>query len=76
MAPRCKTCRLVATTEAEGETLLTVLHSEDGFVYFNLTDIENQREDIQVYIKKLQPKILSGDYCAELIDMEKEEVCC
>ncbi|WP_112182449.1 MULTISPECIES: hypothetical protein [Paraliobacillus] len=76
MAPKCETCRLVATTKVEDEILLTVLHSEDGFVYFNLTDIENQREDIQVYITELQPKILSGAYCAELIDMEKEEVCC
>ncbi|WP_226037420.1 hypothetical protein [Aquibacillus saliphilus] len=45
-------------------------------MYFQLNDISEQREDIKKYITDLQPKILSGVYHTELVDMEKEEVCC
>ncbi|GGM27806.1 hypothetical protein GCM10011351_12120 [Paraliobacillus quinghaiensis] len=76
MAPKSKTCRLVATTTVGGETQLSVLHHEDGFVYFNLKDTDKQREDIKEYINELQPKILEGVYSAELVDMEEEEICC
>ncbi|WP_163538666.1 hypothetical protein [Gracilibacillus sp. YIM 98692] len=75
MAPKCETCRLVATVNKEEEIHLTVLHKEDGFVYFKLKDIDKQREDIQVYIKELQPKIETGEFQVGLVDMEKELVC-
>lgn len=76
MAPKSKTCRLVATTKVGDEIQLSVLHHEDGFIYFNLNDTNKQRKDVQEYITELQPKILDGVYSAELIDMEKEEICC
>ncbi|WP_407271367.1 hypothetical protein [Radiobacillus sp. PE A8.2] len=76
MAPKGKNCRLVATTKIGEEINLSVLHSEDGFVYFKLSDTAKQRKDIQEYITDLQPKILSGVYNAELVDMKKEEICC
>ncbi|MCT2535221.1 hypothetical protein NC661_11940 [Aquibacillus koreensis] len=76
MAPKCETCRLVATTKIEEDIHLTVLHNEEGFVYFKLSETDNQRNDIKAYIKDLQPKILSGVYQSELVDMTKEEICC
>ena len=76
MAPKSKTCRLVATTKVAEEIHLSVLHYEDGFIYFNLKDTDKQREDIQEYIIELQSKILEGVYSAELVDMENEEICC
>lgn len=76
MAPKGQNCRLVATAKDGMDFYLSVLHDEDGFVYFNLNDIDQQRKDIQEYITELQPKILSGVYNAELVDMSKEEICC
>lgn len=76
MAPKCKTCRLVTTAKVGGDMQLTILHHEVGFVYFNLSDLGNQRKDIKKYVTEIQSKIQSGAYCAELIDMEKEEICC
>ncbi|MBM7573363.1 hypothetical protein JOC48_003925 [Aquibacillus albus] len=76
MPPKGKTCRLVATTKVGEETHISVLHNEEGFVYFNLSEKDKQRQDIQEYISELQPKIQSGIYQAELVDMKKEEICC
>ncbi|MDL4842318.1 hypothetical protein [Aquibacillus rhizosphaerae] len=76
MAPKGKTCRLVATTKVEEDIHISVLHNEKGFVYFKLTETNEQLNDIQEYIKELQPKILSGAYHTQLVDMAKEEVCC
>ncbi|WP_186580653.1 hypothetical protein [Aquibacillus kalidii] len=76
MAPKSKTCRLVATTKMGADVHLTVLHQEDGFVYFQLSETDKQRKDIQEYISNLQPKILSGVYNTELVDMSTEEICC
>ncbi|MRH41705.1 hypothetical protein GH741_03340 [Aquibacillus halophilus] len=76
MPPKGKTCRLVATTKIGMDIHLTVLHIEDGFVYHKLSDTDKQRKDIQEYITELHPKILSGVYHAELVDMAKEEICC
>ena len=75
MPPKSKTCRLVATEKVDDEFHLTVLDYENGFIYFKLSDIDQQREDIQSYIEELLPKILSGVYNTELVDMEKEEIC-
>jgi len=76
MAPKCKTCRLVTTTKVGDDMQITILHHEDGFVYFNLSDLGNQRKDIIAYITEIKPEIQSGVYCAGLIDMDKEEICC
>ncbi len=76
MPPKGETCRLVATTKVGADINLCVLCYQEGFVYFQLNDISEQREDIKKYITDLQPKILSGVYHTELVDMEKEEVCC
>ncbi len=76
MAPKCETCRLVATTKVEEDIHLTVLHNKEGFVYFKLSETDKQRNDIKTYIMDLQPKILSGAYHSELVDMTKEEICC
>ncbi|MCZ0701660.1 hypothetical protein J2T56_000132 [Natronobacillus azotifigens] len=66
----------MATTKDKKDIQLSILHYEDGFVYFSLADINKQREDIQAYITELQPKILSGEFNPKLIDMENEEICC
>lgn len=75
MAPKGDTCRLVATTKVGEEIHLSVLHNEKGFVYFNLSETNSQPNDIKEYITDLQPKILSGAYHSELVDMTREEIC-
>ncbi|MRH43193.1 hypothetical protein GH741_10925 [Aquibacillus halophilus] len=72
MPPKCETCRLVGTTKDEDQICVTVLHYEEGFVYFRLSETRDQRKDIEEYIIDLLPKILSGVYHVELIDMGEE----
>ncbi|MBM7541626.1 hypothetical protein [Amphibacillus cookii] len=76
MAPKGKACRLVATSKTEETTQLTVLHREQGFIYFNLADLSEQTHDVQAYIEALIPNIEAGKYQMELVEMNQEEVCC
>ncbi|MBM7541618.1 hypothetical protein [Amphibacillus cookii] len=76
MAPKGKTCRLVTTVQVGEDIQVTILHKDNGFIYFMLSEIKQQAHDIQIYINKLIPKIKSGKYQAELVEMEKEEICC
>ncbi|WP_171038094.1 hypothetical protein [Aquibacillus sediminis] len=76
MAPKANNLRLVATTKQDQDIHVTILDQEVGFIYFYLSDIKLQRKDVQAYITDLHPKILSGVYDAQLVDMAKEEICC
>lgn len=76
MAPKSEMCRLVATAKDENDVQITVLHQEDGFVYFPLSELKEQRNDIVEYIASLHSEIVAGAYQTRLVDMEKEEICC
>lgn len=76
MAPKGKTCRLVSTKNNDEDVQLTILHKDQGFIYFNLSELNEQPTDVQVYIDSLLPKIKTGSYQPELVEMEKEEICC
>lgn len=72
--PKCEACRLVATSKVGSEVYLSVLHYEEGFIYFGLSELEEQRQDIRSYIMDLLPEILAGNYQVELVNMEEEEI--
>ncbi|WP_182200171.1 hypothetical protein [Paraliobacillus salinarum] len=76
MAPKCDTCRLVATVKDDEDVQLTILHQEEGFIYFPLSMVDEQREDVRKYITSIQPKIESGAYQIELVKMTSDEACC
>ncbi|WP_079710383.1 hypothetical protein [Paraliobacillus ryukyuensis] len=61
----------------DGEDIhVTVLHQDEGFVYFPLSEKNDQRQDIARYITALQAEIEAGVYQTKLVAMEDEEVCC
>ncbi|SEN71877.1 hypothetical protein SAMN04488134_101724 [Amphibacillus marinus] len=76
MAPKGETCRLVATSKHAENVHLTILHREQGFLYFDLAELTDQSDDIQAYIHDIESNILAGRYQMELVEMNDEEICC
>ncbi|WP_226037899.1 hypothetical protein [Aquibacillus saliphilus] len=66
------TCKLVGTYIENGEIMITVLHDQNGFVYFSLGDTDRQTKEIQEYISELIPEISAGVYQVEFFDIKEE----
>lgn len=76
MAPKGKTCRVVTTKKLEDDIAVACLDHDKGFIYFNLSEIDHQPENIKNYITPLMDQIKAGAFETPLIDMNDEEVCC
>jgi hypothetical protein len=76
LAPKRKSCRIVTTKILEDDIAIACLDHDKGFIYFNLSEIDNQPENIKNYVTPLIDQIKAGDFETPLVDMNDEEVCC
>ncbi|GAB3807079.1 hypothetical protein [Virgibacillus kimchii] len=68
--PKKGNFKLVATEKTDGEIYLTFI-GEDAPHRCNLYEIEDYCMELQDYVKALLPKILSGVYDINLIEMKE-----